>query len=125
MKKILIVDDNEKNRKLIKTLLVKSGFDVIEGENGEEGVNLAKSERPDLILMDIQMPIMDGINASKTLKSNLLVKHIPIIALTSFAMKGDRERIILEAGCDGYISKPIDIKEFLNEMNKFIEDKSF
>jgi two-component system cell cycle response regulator DivK len=125
MKKILVIDDNEKNRKLIKVILVKSGFQVIEAENGEEGINMAKSERPDLILMDIQMPMMDGINASKILKSNLLTKHIPVITLTSFAMKGDRERIILEAGCDGYISKPIAIKEFLNEVNKFIKDKSF
>jgi len=120
MKKILVIDDNEKNRKLINVILVKSGFQVIEAENGEEGINIAKSERPDLILMDIQMPMMNGINASQILKSNLLTEHIPVIALTSLAMKGDRERIILEAGCDGYISKPIDIKEFLNEVNKFI-----
>lgn len=123
MKKILVVDDNEKNRKLISVILVRSGFQVIEAENGEEGISRGNSERPDLILMDIQMPIMDGITASKILKSNPLTKNIPIIALTSFAMKGDRERILLESGCDGYISKPIDLKSFLNKINQFFKER--
>jgi CheY-like chemotaxis protein len=107
-KVILIVEDNPKNLKLFKDLLRVWGYATIEALDGKQGVELAKTKIPDLILMDIQMPVMDGIEATKILKTYAGTKDIPIVALTSFVMVGDKERI-LEAGCDGYLAKPIDI----------------
>ncbi|MEW6109303.1 MAG: response regulator [Nitrospirota bacterium] len=120
-KKILIVDDNEKNIKLLRFLLRKSGYETLEAENGEEGVRLAKENLPDLILMDIQMPAMDGIEALKILGSEDMTSKIPVIALTSYAMKGDKERLIAE-GFDGYVSKPINTKEIIEIVKKYIQD---
>ncbi len=108
--KILIVEDNKKNRLLLKDILMYYGYEVIEAVNGEEGVRLAIEHKPDLILMDIQMPVMNGFRAGEALKENPDTKHIKIVAVTSFAMKGDREKI-LKAGFDGYIAKPIDTKQ--------------
>ena len=108
--KILVVEDNKKNRLLLKDILMYYGYEVIEAVNGKEGVRLAIEHKPDLILMDIQMPVMNGFRAGEVLKDNPDTKHIKIVAVTSFAMKGDREKI-LKAGFDGYIAKPIDTKQ--------------
>lgn len=118
--KILIVDDDEKNRKLLRVVLQKSGYETIEAEDGEEGVKLAKENIPSLIIMDIQMPVMDGITATKILKSGQSTAKIPVIALTAYAMRGDRERIISEAGCDDYVFKPIELKSFLEIVKKYV-----
>lgn len=120
--KIFIADDNEKNRKLMQVILQKSGYRITEAEKGEDTVCLAKNIIPDLILMDIQMPVMDGIEAIKILKSDTETKDIPVIALTSYAMEGDRERFMRE-GFNGYISKPINVKSFLGTVEKYIKSK--
>lgn len=108
--KILVVEDNEKNRRLLRDVLQFHGFAVIEAINGEEGITMARTENPDIILMDIQMPVMDGFTAIQTLKNDPGLKQIKIVAVTSFAMTGDREKIIA-AGADGYVAKPIDTRE--------------
>lgn len=110
--KILIVDDNAKNRKLCRVILVQQGYTVLEAENGAAGLAVARKELPALVLMDIQMPVMDGRETLKQLKAENATKDIPVIALTSYAMKGDRENL-LEAGFRDYLSKPIDISAFL------------
>lgn len=118
-KKILIVEDEPRNLKLFRDLLQRIGYETIEATDGEQGVELARARNPDLILMDIMMPKMDGIEATRILKADTATKNIPIIALTSYAMKGDRERT-LEAGCDGYIAKPVDIQELLKAVEHFL-----
>lgn len=119
--KILIADDDLKNRKLFRVLLQSSGYKTIEAENGEEAVRLAKEQTPHLILMDIQMPVMDGIAAFKALREDKDSKDIPVIALTSFAMAGDMERL-LGLGFDDYISKPIDTEKFLRVIEKHLKE---
>ena len=121
-KKILIVEDDPRNLKLFRDLLQRIGYETIEATDGEQGVELARARNPDLILMDIMMPKMDGIEATRILKADTATKNIPIIALTSYAMKGDRERT-LEAGCDGYIAKPVDIQELLKAVEHYCRDK--
>ena len=111
-KVILIVDDEPKNIKLFGDLLQKFGYTIIVATDGKQGVELAKARKPDLILMDIMMPNMDGLEATRILKADATTNSTPVIALTSYAMAGDKERI-LQAGCDQYITKPVDIKEFL------------
>ncbi len=118
-KKILVVEDNPNNRKLIKDVLNYYGYEVVEAKNGEEGINLAREHSPSLIIMDIQMPVMDGITAAKILKNDPKTKGIKMIALTSFAMKGDKERFI-EAGFDDYISKPINTRQLPELVKKYI-----
>lgn len=118
-KKILVVEDNGKNRLLIKDILLYYGYEVIEAENGKSGVELAKQHLPDLILMDIQMPVMDGFSAIKILKDDPATKNIKIIALTSFAMKGDREDI-MGAGFDDYIAKPFDTRKLPEMVKKYV-----
>jgi two-component system cell cycle response regulator DivK len=120
-KLILIVEDEPKNLTLLRDLLQVSGYKTIEATDGEQGVELAKSKKPDLILMDVQMPKMDGLEATRILKADATTSNIPVLALTSYAMKGDKERI-LEAGCDGYIAKPIDIKEFLKLVTEYLSE---
>ena len=107
---ILIIEDNVKNLKLVRDVLQFHGYSILEAETGEAGVALAREQRPALILMDIQLPGMDGRAALKILKADTNTRHIPIIALTAFAMKGDRESLQTE-GFDDYMAKPIDIKE--------------
>ena len=110
---ILIVEDNEKNRVLFRDILQSRGYRTLEVETGEEALVLLQKERPDLILMDIQLPGKDGITITKEIKGNEDTKDILVFALTSYAMKGDRERM-MEAGFDKYMSKPIKVEEFLN-----------
>ena len=118
-KVILIVEDEPTNRKLVGDLLKRIGYITIEATDGKQGVELARAKKPDLILMDIQMPVMDGLEATRILKADATTKNIPVLALTSYAMEGDKERI-LEAGCDGYLTKPIDIQEFVKEVTNLI-----
>ena len=112
MPTVLIVEDNPANLKLASFLLNGAGYTVISATDAEAGLTLARNERPDLILMDIQLPGMDGLEATALLKQEDATRGIPVIALTALAMKGDEERI-RAAGCDGYVAKPIAYKEFL------------
>lgn len=112
MAKILVVEDNPTNMKLATMLLTSAGHDVISAADAEIGLTMARDEQPDLILMDIQLPGMDGLAATRVLKLEEATRHIPVIALTALAMKGDEERI-RAAGCDGYIAKPMRYQEFL------------
>jgi two-component system cell cycle response regulator DivK len=121
-KTILIVEDEPRNLKLLRDLLQRFGYEILEASDGEQGVKSAGEKMPDLILMDIMMPKMDGLEATRIIKADTKTKHIPIIALTSYAMKGDREKTI-EAGCDGYIAKPIDIKEVLKTIETYLTVK--
>ena len=107
---ILIVEDNVQNRLLMVDILRIHGFDIIEAKDGQEGLQLAREQQPDLILLDMQMPVMDGLEAARRLKADPGTRAIKILAITSFAMKGDRERI-LAAGCDEYMAKPIDTRQ--------------
>ncbi len=118
-KVILIVEDDPKSLILTRDLLQVSGFTTIEATDGKQGIELAKARNPDLILMDIQMPEMDGLEATRILKADATTRNIPVLALTAYAMKGDEERI-LQAGCDGYISKPIDIQGLVKEVAKYL-----
>ena len=120
-KVILIVEDEPKNLKLVSDLLQRFGYATIEATDGEQGVELAKARKPDLILMDIMMQVMDGLEATRILKADVTTRNIPVLALTSYAMAGDKERI-LQAGCDGYLTKPIDIKEFLKTVGEYLSE---
>ena len=112
MATVLIIEDNPTNMKLSTFLLESADYTVLAATNAETGLTLAREGRPDLILMDIQLPGMDGLKATTVLKADVATRGIPVIALTALAMKGDEERI-LAAGCDGYIAKPLDYKDFL------------
>ena len=118
-KTILIVEDDPKNLTLFRDLLKVTGYITIEATNGRQGVELAKARQPGLILMDIQLPEMDGIEATKILKADIVTRKIPVIALTSYAMKEDREKAFA-VGFDGYLPKPIDIHEFLKIVADFL-----
>lgn len=112
MARVLVVEDNASNLTLSTFLLESAGHAVLSASDAESGLALARAEQPDLILMDIQLPGMDGLQATALLKSDSATRSIPVIALTALAMKGDEERI-RAAGCDGYIAKPLSYKEFL------------
>jgi two-component system cell cycle response regulator DivK len=120
MKKVLIVEDNPANMKLAVFLLETAGHTVFSADNAEAGLLLARGQRPDLILMDIQLPGMDGLEAITQLKRDEATREIPVIALTALAMKGDEERI-RAAGADGYIAKPIHYQEFLATITEKLE----
>ena len=117
---ILIVEDDPKNLKLIRDLLQIRGYTTLEATDGKQGVDMAREKMPDLILMDIQMPVMDGFEAISILKADPVTKNIPIIALTAFAMQGDREKC-MEAGCNGYITKPLDTRAFVTKVKEYLE----
>ena len=110
--RVLVVDDNATNRKLISDLLAFAGYEILGAADAEEAQALLRRERPDLILMDIALPGMDGLTLTRQLKADARTREIPVVALTAFAMKGDEQRV-LDAGCDGYISKPIDTVRLL------------
>ncbi|HTJ97525.1 MAG TPA: response regulator [Rhodocyclaceae bacterium] len=120
MSSILVIEDNATNMKLAAVILDSSGYTVLESSDARQGIDLAREHQPDLILMDIQLPGIDGLTATRMLKQDPLTKHIKIIALTAFAMKGDEERI-LAAGCDAYIPKPLRHKEFLETIGQVLE----
>ena len=117
--KTLIIEDNENNMYLTSFLLANGGHEVIQAFDGQDGVDRARELIPDLILLDIQLPKMNGYDVARSLRSDPALKSIPIIAITSYAMPGDREKA-LEAGCNGYIKKPIDPDTFLNEVESFL-----
>lgn len=115
--RVLIAEDNEKNLKLFKLIICYLGYETITARNGEEAVSIAKGQRPDLILMDIQMPVMDGVTAVDLLKADEDTRGIPVIALTSYAMKGDREKF-LEHGFIDYIAKPVSKDALIKAVKK-------
>ena len=119
-KKVLIVEDEETIQRLFKDVLEKVGYKIIIAGDGEQGVQLASKEKPDLILMDVQMPVKDGLEATKEIKGNPLTNNIPVVALTALAMKGDEERI-RAAGCDDYISKPVQIRALLEKVASYFK----
>jgi len=120
---ILIIEDNEKNRKLCRDVLQVKGYRTIESESAEEGLKLAREQVPGLILMDIQLPGMDGITAMKQLKADPLTKSIPIVAITASAMTNNRTSMLAE-GFDGYQTKPISLKDFLGEVERVLKVRS-
>lgn len=117
--KILVIEDNEQNLYLITFLLEKNGLEVIAARNGPDGLKLAAECLPDLILLDIQLPKMDGYTVARKLRENPVLKDVPIVAVTSYAMKGDRERA-LEAGCTGYVEKPINPDTFVDTIKSYL-----
>ncbi len=118
-KTVMIVEDNALNMKLFNDLLESQGYATIQTQNGMDALGLARAHLPDLILMDIQLPEVSGLEITKWLKEDDNLRHIPVIAVTAFAMKGDEERI-LDGGCEGYISKPISVPHFLETIASYI-----
>lgn len=119
MPRILYIEDDPNNRLLVRRILLAEDIDVDEADNARDGIAKAAANPPDLILMDISMPDMDGLTATNTIRGMPNIAHLPIIALTANAMTGDRE-MILNAGCDGYISKPINIDTFVQDIMQYI-----
>ncbi len=120
MAKILLVEDNEMNRDMLSRRLAKRGFQVVAAVDGEEGVAMAASETPDLILMDMSLPVTDGWEATRRIRADLRTSHIPVIALTAHAMAGDRERA-LEAGCEDYDTKPVEFDRLLGKISHLLD----
>jgi two-component system cell cycle response regulator DivK len=119
MTKILLVEDNEMNRDMLSRRLAKRGYDVVTAIDGQQGVDMSVSEAPALILLDMSLPVLDGWDAARLIKSNEASAAIPIIALTAHALAGDREKA-LEAGCDDYDTKPVDFKRLLGKMDDLL-----
>ena len=122
MVKILLVEDNEMNRDMLSRRLAKRGFEVVMAVDGAEGVSMARSAAPDLILMDMSLPVMDGWTATRMLKADAATRDIPVIGLTAHAMAGDREKC-LEAGCDEYDTKPVDFPRLLEKIQVQLDKK--
>jgi two-component system cell cycle response regulator DivK len=120
MAKILLVEDNEMNRDMLARRLVRRGFEVVVAVDGQAGVELARQELPDLILMDLSLPVMDGWEATRKLKADDATKHIPVVALTAHAMTGDREKA-LEAGCDEFDTKPVELTRLLEKVDALLQ----
>lgn len=123
MSKILLVEDNEMNRDMLSRRLERRGFEVIMAADGEQGLVLAESERPDLILMDMSLPVLDGWEATRRLKSASQTQSIPIIALTAHAMAGDEAKA-LSVGCDDYDTKPVEMSRLLDKIRKHLDGKN-
>jgi two-component system cell cycle response regulator DivK len=119
MAKVLLVEDNEMNRDMLSRRLIRRGFEVVFAIDGQQGVNLAKSERPDIILMDMSLPVIDGWEATRRVKADDATRNVPVIGLTAHAMSGDRERAI-EAGCDDYDTKPVELDRLIGKIEKLI-----
>jgi two-component system cell cycle response regulator DivK len=117
-KTVLIVEDNELNMKLFNDLLRAHGYETVQARNGLDGIELARQHKPDLILMDIQLPEVSGIDVTRWLKEDEELRAIPVVAITAFAMKGDEERI-RESGCEAYLSKPISVSKFLDTVRNY------
>ena len=118
-KRILVVEDQEDNRQILRDLLGNAGYELTEAENGEEAIAAVAKERPDLILMDIQLPVLDGYEATRRIRTNPDLNSVPIIAVTSYALAGDEDKA-LAAGCDGYISKPYSPRELLAKVRTYL-----
>ena len=118
-KTILVIEDHEDNRRIMRDLLMSAGYEVIEAVTGEEGVTAAETHRPDLILMDVQLPGLDGYEATRRIKANPDLGQIPVIIVTSYALSGDDVKAF-EAGCDAYVSKPFSPRELLAKIREFL-----
>lgn len=118
-KKILVVEDTEDNRQILRDLLGMAGYQMVEAHDGAQGVAMATEHRPDLILMDIQMPVMDGYEATRRIKADPALKAIPIVAVTSYALSGDEAKT-REAGCDSYIAKPYSPRQMLAKVREIL-----
>ena len=117
--RILVIEDHEDNRRILRDLLTSAGYESIEAVTGEEGVVLAETHRPDLILMDIQLPGLDGYEATRRIKANPALRHIPVIAVTSYALSGDDVKA-REAGCDAYVTKPFSPRALLAKVREYL-----
>ena len=117
--RILVVEDQEDNRFILRDLLTSAGFEVIEAQNGLDGVAMAEAEKPDLILMDIQLPLLDGYEATRRIKASTSLGPVPIIAVTSYALSGDEEKAVA-AGCDAYVTKPFSPRQLLATVRGFL-----
>ena len=118
-KRILVVEDQEDNRQILRDLLTNAGYDMIEAENGEDGVAIAAAQRPDLILMDIQLPVLDGYEATRRIKADPELRAIPIIVVTSYALSGDEDKA-RAAGCDAYVTKPYSPRQLLAKIREYL-----
>jgi two-component system, cell cycle response regulator DivK len=118
-KRILVIEDHEENRRLLRDLLTSFGYELTEAVTGEEGLTAAETQQPDLILMDIQLPGIDGYEVTRRIKANPALRHIPIIAVTSYALSGDDIKAA-EAGCNAYVTKPFDPVELLAKIQEFL-----
>lgn len=123
MPTVLLVEDNEMNRDMLSRRLVRRGFDVLVAVDGEQGVRMAKTEMPDLILMDMNLPVLDGWGATRQIKAEASTQSIPLIALTAHAMTGDRDKA-LEAGCDDYDTKPVELPRLLEKMERLLSERT-
>jgi two-component system cell cycle response regulator DivK len=123
MPRILLVEDNEMNRDMLSRRLIRNGYEVVIAVDGQQGVDMALSERPDLILMDMSLPVIDGWEATRRIKAEGATSKIPVIALTAHAMAGDREKA-MEVGCDDYDTKPVEIARLLGKMTALLEAPS-
>lgn len=119
MSRVVVVEDNAANRKLVRVILEAAGHEVIEAEDAESGIEAVRAHRPDLVLMDVQLPGLDGLEATRRLRADAVTRDIPVVCLTALAMKGDEERI-LEGGCDGYIPKPIRHRPLLDQLRGYL-----
>ena len=119
MTKVLVVEDNEMNRDMLSRRLTRRGFQVIFAVDGQQGVDLARSQRPDIILMDMSLPVLDGWEATRRVKSDDATRGVPVIGLTAHAMAGDREKAI-EAGCDDYDTKPVELERLIGKMERLL-----
>jgi two-component system cell cycle response regulator DivK len=118
-KRILVVEDQADNRRIVRDLLTRSGYEIVEAVTGEEGVSLAEAQQPDLILMDIQLPMIDGYEAARRIKANPALHHIPIIAVTSYALSGDDVKAYA-AGCNDYVAKPFSPRALLAKVREYL-----
>ena len=123
MAKLLLIEDNEMNRDMLSRRLERRGFEITTAVDGQKGLDLAQTSLPDLILMDMNLPIMDGLEATRQLKALRATQHIPIIALTAHAMLGDQDKA-LEAGCDDYTTKPVDLPQLLTKIHTLLGERS-
>ncbi len=119
MAKVLLVEDNETNRDMLSRRLIRRGFQVVFAMDGQQGVDLARSERPDIILMDMSLPVIDGWEATRRVKADEATRSVPVIGLTAHAMSGDREKAI-EAGCDDYDTKPVELDRLIGKIERLI-----
>ena len=119
MAKVLLVEDNEMNRDMLSRRLIRRGFEVVFAVDGKQGVDLARSEKPDIILMDMSLPVMDGWEATRCVKADDATRSVPVIGLTAHAMSGDREKAI-EAGCDDYDTKPVEIDRLIGKIERLL-----
>jgi len=120
MKKcILVVEDQEDNRRILRDLLTSNGYDLVEAENGEQALEMAERRRPDLILMDVQIPLLDGYEVTRRLKADPVLRAIPIIVVTSYALSGDESKA-RAAGCNGYVSKPYSTRQLLAKIREYV-----